>query len=211
VVLRHDFYARSLIPFLMRTVACLYIDPRGPYPKMPGTDCWDEKRDAMLYTGPHPVVAHPPCGPWGRAAKFCRQDPAPALRAVEQVREHGGVLEHPADSLLWRAAGLPSPGTYDIHGGTTIRVCQVEWGHVARKKTWLYLVRVPPRLIGVPPYPGRQPTHWCRKRPGQKVPEGIKMCSKEQRRRTPDLFAEWLVTLARGSCPLLRLVASYPF
>jgi hypothetical protein len=30
----------------MRTVAALYIDPRGPYPIMPGVDCWDEARDS---------------------------------------------------------------------------------------------------------------------------------------------------------------------
>jgi hypothetical protein len=39
-------------------VAALYIDERGPYPKLLGADrCWGESRDARLYGGPWPVVA----------------------------------------------------------------------------------------------------------------------------------------------------------
>jgi hypothetical protein len=184
------------------TVAALYIDPRGPYPRMDGVDCWDEQRDARAYEGPHPVVAHPPCGPWGRLRHMSHggaKDCAPL--AVEQVRKFGGVLEHPAGSLLWPECGLPLPGELpDAHGGVTIEVEQVRWGHVARKKTWLYLVGV--RDAGRNP-PPRNPTHWIAgarrrtKRGGGVCPPGIKFCSAEQRRRTPPAFAEWLVALAR--------------
>lgn len=45
-------------------VAALYIDPRGVYPQLTGVDCWGPDRDARTYDGPHPVVSHPPCGPW---------------------------------------------------------------------------------------------------------------------------------------------------
>lgn len=207
-------------------IAALYIDPRGPYPRMPGVDVWDESRDARTYDGPHAVVAHPPCGPWGRLRHLYRgneHDCAP--RAVEQVRAFGGVLEHPAGSKLWDALDIPPPAiTYigrggditgylngpgparDAHGGYTIELDQCEWGHVARKRTWLYLVGVPREALEAPPYPGREPTHWIsggRGRVGKKakttpVPPGIKVCSAQQRRRTPPEFAAYLVRLAQS-------------
>ncbi|HLV66932.1 MAG TPA: hypothetical protein VKY73_14020, partial [Polyangiaceae bacterium] len=90
----------------MITVAALYVDKLGCYPKMYGVDCWDETRDARLYDGPHPVVAHPPCGPWSRLRHLYRGNEHDcASRAVEQVRRWGGVLEHPAGSRLWDQCG----------------------------------------------------------------------------------------------------------
>ena len=231
----------------MSTVAALYIDPRGPYPKLHvdcpqcigvnacrlpmsmrrphGVDCWDASRDARLYDGPHPVVAHPPCGPWGRLRHLYRgteHDCAP--RAVEQVRKWGGVLEHPAGSLLWEHCGLPVPD-FDVHpdarlggkvlrvstqrndigefvdswGGYTVEIDQCEWGHVARKRTWLYLVGVPREALEAPPFPGRQPTHsvWSGKQERLNG-RSIKCCSAQQRRRTPPLFAELLVRFAQS-------------
>lgn len=188
----------------MHTVAALYIDPRGPYPKMTGVDCWDETRDARTYAGPHPVVAHPPCGPWGRLRHLYRgAEHDCALVAVEQVRRFGGVLEHPARSVLWSAAGLPLPGCSDLHG-SAIEVEQVRWGHPARKRTWLYVVGVDRQLLADQPTP-REPTHWASggrtpsSRRGGAVPPGIRVCSAQQRRRTPPAFAEWLVALARST------------
>jgi hypothetical protein len=178
---------------------------------MEDVECWDESRDARLYDGPHPVVAHPPCGPWSKLAfvsKYQPKDCAP--RAVEQVRAFGGVLEHPAQSALYAYCSMARPGELpDAWGGRSVQVEQVRWGHVARKKTWLYLIGV--AAIGEFP-PPREPTHWCSgyrssthatpatyKRTGCAVPPGIKVCSAQQRRRTPPAFAEWLVSLARAS------------
>lgn len=186
-------------------VAALYIDPRGPYPAMPGVECWDAARDARLYDGPHPIVAHPPCGPWGHLRHLSgHDDPELAIRAVAQVRRWGGVLEHPAHSKLWEHCGLPLPGELqDEHGGVSIEVCQVDWGHVARKRTWIYIVGT----RDLPPFPPPgTPTHWIsggREREGKKrratpVPPGIKVCSAQQRRRTPPAFAAWLVAIARS-------------
>lgn len=187
-------------------IAALYIDPRGPYPSLIGPEhCWDESRDARLYAGPLPVVAHPPCGPWGCLRHLCtKQSRELAPLAVEQVRRWGGVLEHPRGSKLWEACNLPLPGAPpDTYGGWTLQVSQCNWGHPARKWTWLYIVG-PQRMLVIPP--PREPTHWIsggRGRVGKKakttpVPLGIKICSAQQRRRTPVAFARFLLDLAEG-------------
>lgn len=193
-------------------VAALYVDQRGPYPAMRGVDAWDKSRDATRYEGPHPVVAHPPCAPWSASLSGLheREGERPcAVRAVEQVRRWGGVLEHPAHSRLWMALlELPYPNRstascpegLDRFGGFTIEVCQVDFGHVARKRTWLYFVGVPRAAVDAAcPVVHREPTHWCSgghraKRP---PPPGVKVASAYQRNRTPVAFAQWLVDLAR--------------
>ena len=45
-------------------VAALFVANPGCYVGLPGVDPWDVKRDARLYAGPYPVVAHPPCQLW---------------------------------------------------------------------------------------------------------------------------------------------------
>jgi hypothetical protein len=194
----------------MRTIAALFIDARGPYPKIPGIDPWDEARDALLYDGPHPVVSHPPCGAWSGLKHLSHgggKDCGPV--AVAQVRKWGGVLEQPETSKLWAYCGLPMPGDPpDAYGGFSILVEQVAWGHVARKRTLLYFVGIDPKFVESGIRTGGVPTHWVSggrnqirkngKAGGGAVPPGIKVCSKQQRNRTPVAFAEWLVSLARS-------------
>lgn len=207
----------------MRTdVAALYVDPRGPYPSLVA-DWYDAERDAMTYRGTMPVVAHPPCGPWSRTSHLHKRAKEIALapHAVAVVQRVGGVLEHPAGSALWDACGLPKPSHFgapfregwgrwikvsDIaaHGGYTIEVDQCDWGHVARKRTWLYIVGVPFDSLPRMPLP-RVPTHWASggrtpsSRRGSAVPPGINVCSAQQRRRTPPDFARWLIEIASRS------------
>jgi len=96
----------------MQTVAVLFARADSVYKQLPGTDVYDMERDARIYDGPHPVVAHPPCRAWGRLRSFANPRPDErnlARLAVAMVREFGGVLEHPAGSTLWSAQGLPPP------------------------------------------------------------------------------------------------------
>lgn len=198
----------------MSEVAALYVDrKRGPYASIPGVDCWDAERDATTYPGPYPVVAHPPCGPWGRLRGQCTlQDPKLGPVAVEQVMRWGGVLEHPAKSLLWSHCDLPRPGDLprwvDTGAGLrqvwSIAVDQVEWGHEARKATWLLLVGVDPEVAARrPPYPGAQPTRTvasCRHL-WSHGEDRLQEMSKTRRHLTPEPFAAWLVELARSVKP----------
>lgn len=201
---------------MARIVAALWIDPRGPYPSLPDVDCWDMSRDARNYRGDDPVVVHPPCAPYSKIAHLDQQQEREhGILAAQMVRRNGGVLEHPAGSRLWGTVALPYPDTgKDFWGGYTIEVAQVEWGHVARKRTWLYLVGVQKSALRDPPFPGRAPTHWCSggrtksSRKGSPVPPGIKVTSGQQRRRTPPAFAEYLVSLARASKAPARRRAS---
>ncbi len=192
-------------------VDVLYIDNRGPYPELVGAArCWGAERDARLYTGIGPVVAHPPCGPWGRLRHmYTGNEHELAPLAVGVVQRLGGVLEHPANSRLWERSGLPYPDDGlgpDEFGGFTLQVDQCDWGHVARKKTWLYIVNKSGRDM----FALTQAEAWLRERSGNpthyvsgftgarsgSAPEGIKICSAEQRRRTPKRFARWLVSIA---------------
>jgi len=196
-------------------VAALYVERGGPYFTMSDVDPWDKERDARLYAGPLPVVAHPPCGPWGCLSHFyqgAEHDCGPA--AVRAVQKWGGVVEHPAYSKLWRVMRLPFPGEFtDEHGGFTLAVEQVSWGHVARKRTWLYVVGVPRAIALAGVRTGGTPTHWVHKhrRRGDgsavRIPDGIKSCSQELRRRTPPAFAAWLVDLARAATVTRDFVA----
>lgn len=174
-------------------IAALYVDAKhGPYPAL-GVDCWGLDRDATRYGGPGPVIAHPPCGPWGRYHQKSHEDPGLAVTAVSQVRRFGGVLEHPKDSKLWAACGMPPPGHFpDEWGGWTILVRQIDWGHRAEKPTWLYLVgcRVPPMPPKQPSPPPPPPF-----RSGRQPRGVLEVLSKKQRRLTPPAFAAWLVDL----------------
>jgi hypothetical protein len=143
-------------------VAALFVETGGCYFNMPDVDPWDEVRDARKYLGPFPVVAHPPCQRWGRFWHGSTRKPHQFklgddngcfCAALSQVRVHGGVLEHPADSKAWEFFGVEKPvrsggwTTPDIYGGSSCYIEQGFYGHFSRKPTWLYAAGMPlPKL-----------------------------------------------------------------
>jgi hypothetical protein len=132
--------------------AALYVNPAGIYQKL-GLDCWDIVRDARKYSGLGPVIAHPPCGHWGKYHRVCRlpgKDCGPI--AVDQVRQYGGVLEHPVGSSLFRYCGCSMSTTAaDLWGGRSLVICQGYYGHAALKPTRLYFVGVDRPTLPPPP------------------------------------------------------------
>jgi len=131
----------------MRTVAVLCCLPRSEYHRLPGVEAFDESRDAFTYQGGSPVVCHPPCAQWGRLRSLAHPNErhkALGPFCVAQVRQWGGVLEHPAASTLFSVCGLPSPCSgCDEYGGFTIELNQSWFGYEAAKRTWIYMVGVP--------------------------------------------------------------------
>ncbi len=175
------------------TVSALYVDTeRGPYRDLVGGEnCYGVDRDARTFRGPGPVVAHPPCGPWGGLRMFCtKQDPSLAPIAVAQVRKYGGVLEHPCGSLLWRHCGMPRPFRRlpsFVGREWALQVDQVRWGHPCRKRTWLFFVGVTPRDL--PPLPRSRAATHCIDSSSRKLP----YLEKGKRHLTPSPFARWLL------------------
>lgn len=143
-------------------IAALYVQRGGAYWGLPNVDAWDKARDARLYDGPWPVVAHPPCQRWGSmaAVNFARwggdhnrpgNDGGCFAAALSAVQRWGGVLEHPAKTRAWAAHGLSRPigagWTRCMTGGWVCEVWQSAYGHRANKATWLYAFgTTPPNL-----------------------------------------------------------------
>lgn len=206
-------------------IAALYVERNGAYWSLSNVDPWDEARDARLYDGPHPVVAHPPCQRWGKmwfgspnvvaktgARKIKGDDGGCFAHALDSVRRFGGVLEHPWGSHAWPHFGLNTPprtGGWimaDFHGGWTCCVEQRGYGHYARKPTLLYAVGVDlPELIWGATEARLDPETIARigleraKKQGEVAGRGGGTDSSP-RIHTPAPFREILISMARSSC-----------
>lgn len=198
-------------------VAALYVSRKGPYWGRDDVDAWDVERDARLYDGPWPVVAHPPCQLWVNFAHLNYKryggghnrpgnDGGCFASALAAIRKWGGVLEHPAGSEAWPAHGLSKPrrelvAGHEVDWSGWFRVGLSEWtcevwqsayGHPARKRTWLYYVGLcAPDDIDWSRTPGTHQVGWF---------DRIKpTLSKSEASRTPPAFADLLIRLARRS------------
>lgn len=135
-------------------ISALFVQTNGCYFGLDGVDPWDQDRDARKYTGPHPVVAHPPCQLWGNLAyvNYKRwggdhnkpgNDQGCFASAVKSVNNFGGVLEHPRNTRSFEAHGIQKPkglGWNDCGDYWVCEVWQSAYGHRANKATWLYYV-----------------------------------------------------------------------
>ncbi len=202
-------------------IAALFVGERGPYSGLAGVECWDRPadaqvampwglRDARLYAGPHPVVAHPPCSRWCRLAGLVEkrwgykrgEDEGCFEAALASVRKWSGVLEHPAYSDAWAAFGLPRPPRKGgwVRGECGGHACHVEqgrYGHPARKATWLYAVGTElPELLWGPMEKASALVGWC----ANHVPasEQRPRVTKAEASRTPDAFRDVLIEIARS-------------
>lgn len=132
----------------------LFVQSDGIYSNVQGVDGWDIVRDARLYEGILPVIAHPPCQLWGNMAfvNYSRwggehnkpfNDDGCFKSALDNVNRVGGVLEHPAKTRAFGFYGLSKPdkiGWSKSGNGWVCEVWQSAYGHRANKATWLYYV-----------------------------------------------------------------------
>lgn len=204
----------------MRIVAALYVQAGGCYFGLPDVDPWDKDRDARLYAGPFPVVAHPPCERWGRYwggapstwPRLKKGDDSGCFEAaLSAVRRWGGVLEHPEGSHAWRTFGLASPprtgGWIPAewmfgYRGWTCCIEQGAYGHRARKATWLYAHSIDVPMLRW----GRASGDFARLDEGfhskaeraRAIQTGVcQRLSKRQRAATPYEFRDLLLSIAR--------------
>lgn len=192
-------------------IAALYVETGGCYFGLPDVDPWDLARDARLYAGPHPVVAHPPCNRWSQPLAQVNEtryghrvgdDGGCFAHALDCVRRFGGVLEHPASTAAWAAFDLPKPPTdggwvRGFCGGWACYVEQASYGHAARKPTLLYAfgVELPAMRWGRAPVVTAT-VSWLRDAGAAGLRRRI---TKHEASRTPPAFRDALLSIARSA------------
>lgn len=164
----------------MKPTTVLCSELHSVYADFPGLDLWPISRDARHYNGPGPIIAHPPCGHWGRYCKVCRlpgRDLGP--HCIATARAFAGIVEQPASSSLFRhtlAAGTPEAP--DLWGGCLLTTDLWRFGFPSEKLTTVYVVRG--TLPQLPP-------------PRSGKPRPLERLSRHQRNATPKDFAAFLL------------------
>lgn len=192
-------------------IAALFVRRDSIYKSIPSIDAYDMDRRAETFRGGCPVIAHPPCRTWSKLKAFARAPVGEhnlALFAVDLVRENGGVVEHPATSSLWSVSGMPLLGGLpDKWGGWVFECDQFHWGHLAQKRTRLYICGT----FFLPPIPHKDgiPSHCVSSLTGKRrsvaerrsLPHYKPELGPNRRDRTPLEFALWLKEICESiSC-----------
>ncbi len=167
-------------------IPVLFAREDSAYKTIPVFDVYDIRRDARTYKGEEPVIAHPPCRAWGMLAHMAKPRPDEkelALFSIDLVRKNGGVVEHPYGSRLWKYYGITDlTEGVDSFGGYTITIDQWDFGHVARKKTKLYICGL--NASALPAFPPKREGTPTRSIAGNV--KGTVRCTQYQREYTPD-------------------------
>ena len=174
----------------------LFVREDSAYKNRQGWDAYDASRDALSYSGTDPLVCHPPCRSWGRLSHMAhnvREGEAElALFSIDKIRQNGGILEHPSGSRLF-GTHLPDAGETDEHGGFTIEIDQYDFGHVAHKRTKLYICGID--RAELPVLPEKDETiHYCEKGKRRSIAGNVKgttRCTQYQREYTPEKLIDY--------------------
>ena len=174
----------------------LFVREDSAYKNRQGWDAYDASRDATSYSEAHPVVCHPPCRSWGRLSHMAhnvREGEAElALFSIDKIRQNGGILEHPSGSRLF-GKHLPDAGETDDYGGFTIEIDQYDFGHVAHKRTKLYICGID--RAELPVLPEKDETiHYCEKGKRRSIAGNVKgttRCTQYQREYTPEKLIDY--------------------
>lgn len=210
----------------MKRIAALYVENDGAYYGLDAVDPWDEVRDARQYSGPHPVVAHPPCQRWGKmwagspsviaktgVRKSKGDDGGCFEAALDAVRKYGGVLEHPWGSHAWPHFNINTPPRFggwiaaDFYGGWTCCVEQGRYGHYCPKPTLLYAVGcdLPQMKWGITRVDAADFPVWALEKYGEKKCRRMGLMAfqgggqnSSPRIHTPVAFRDILIDIARS-------------
>lgn len=169
-----------------KKVTVLFTQANSIYKEL-GTDNWDIHRDATKWKGGNAIIAHPPCRAWGNYAQWAKPRPGEkylAIWAIRQARMHGGIVEHPRRSRLWKRLKITANGKPDHWGGYAISIDQFWFGHRAKKDTWLYIKGITLQKLPLIPIRFDSITH------------NVEMMGKKEREATPRKLAEWLIQTA---------------
>jgi hypothetical protein len=180
-------------------VSVLFASENSIYKQLNNIDVWDKDRNALLFRGDNPIIAHPPCRAWASLRHCAKPEPNEkdlAYFAIEKVRLNGGVLEHPSKSTLWAIACLPEISCYDKYGGWTLVIDQFWFGHRAQKRTKLYICGCKPKNVPKIPIRLGKATHTVGLWSGRNRQTCRPSILKKEYEATPEEFAEWLIKLA---------------
>jgi hypothetical protein len=169
------------------TYVGLFCRTDSAYKNRENWDVYDIDRDAKTYDKSDPVVCHPPCRAWGMLSHMANPRPGEkelALWSIKKVQKLGGIVEHPSGSKLWKI---------DHENGFVIEIDQYDFGHVAHKKTKLFISGI--RQDDLPPLPPKDETiHLCPKGKRRSICGNVKgttRCTQYQREYTPEKLIDW--------------------